>query len=108
MLLLAIFVVGSIVFSIWAWRNYDAASQKELVGQDDPGPLVIVTVIALVGGCLPEILRHYTKLPSALRIGLSVAVIAVAQYLAFRVLNRIRRKSRTGESPVTTQALPQS
>jgi hypothetical protein len=95
-LLLAIFVVGSLVFSLWAWRSYDALSQKESVDQDDPDPLVIVTVIALLGGCLPEVLRHYTKWPSAQRIGLSVAVIAVAQYLAFRVLNRLRRKIQDG------------
>lgn len=92
-LLLAIFVVGSLVFSLWAWRNYDAVPQKELVGQDDPKPLVIVTVIALLGGGLPEVLRHYTQWPFALRIGLSVAVITVAQYLTFRVLNRVRQKT---------------
>jgi hypothetical protein len=91
-LLLAIFVVGSLGFSLWAWRSYDTLSQKKSVDQDDPEPLVIVTVVALLGGCLPEVLWHYTNWPFALRIGLSVAVIAAAQYLAFRVLNRLRRK----------------
>ena len=91
-LLLAIFVVGSIVFSLWAWRSYDAVTRKELASQDDPEPLFIVTVIAGLGGGLPEVLRHYTQRPFALRIGFSVIVIAVAQYLAFRVLNRVRQK----------------
>ena len=92
MVLLTIFVVGSIGFSLWAWRSCDAVSQKESVAEDDTASLVIVTVIALVGGCLPEVLRHYTKWPFALRAGLSAAVIAVAQYLAFQVLDRLRRK----------------
>ena len=30
MLLLAIFVVGSIAFSLWAWKSYDALFRKNL------------------------------------------------------------------------------
>lgn len=89
-LLLAVFVAGSIMFSLWAWRNYDAVPQKGVVGQNDPEVLVIV--IALLGGGLPEVLRHYTKWPLGMRFGLSLAVIAAAQYLAFRVLKRVQQK----------------
>ncbi len=96
MLLLAIFVVGSIAFSLWAWKSYDALSQKESVDQDDPTSLVIVTVTTLLGGCIPEVLRHYTKWPFTLRIGLSAAFILVAQYLVFRILNRVRQKGPDG------------
>jgi hypothetical protein len=94
-LLLAIFVVGSLVFSFWAWRSYGAITQ-ESVGQDDTDPLVIIAVIAILGGGLPEVLHHYTKWPFALRVGLSIAFIVVAQYLAFRVLNGLRRKIQDG------------
>jgi hypothetical protein len=95
-LLLTIFVVGSVVFSLWAWKSYDAISRKESVDHDDAMSLVIVTVVALLGGCLPEVFGHYTKWPFALRIGLSAAFIVLAQYLAFRILNRVRQKGTDG------------
>lgn len=108
MFVLAIFAVGSLVFSLWAWKSYDALSQEEAVDHDDPTPLVIVVVVALLGGCLPEVFRFHTRWPFALRIGLSVGFIAVAQYLAFRVLNTVRQKGLDGSEarphPSTTQS----
>ena len=94
---LVIFAVGSVVFSIWAWRSYDTISQKDLIAQDDTEPLVIVSMITLLGGGLLELLRYYTKLPFILRIAISVAATTLAQYLAFRVLDRFRRKTEDGQ-----------
>lgn len=105
---LVLFVAGSLFFSLWAWRSYDTMPRKEEVAQDETGPLVIVSVIALLGGGLLELLRHYTKLPFTLRIAISVAAITLAQYLAFRVLDRFRRKTQDGHMPVPPLSRPQS
>jgi hypothetical protein len=98
---LIIFVVGSLVLSIWAWRNYETVSRKESVGADDPAAFI---TFAVIGGSLPELLRHYTRWSLTPRIGLSVATTALALYLASRVLSKVRQKRRTAQRLVTTQA----
>ena len=93
MLLLVIFVFGSFAFSMWAWRSYDAASRAKEEGHDDPAALLTPIVITFLGSFLFELLRHHTDWSFALRIGLSVATMALAQYLASRFSNRARAKS---------------
>jgi hypothetical protein len=95
-ILLIIFVVGSLVLSMWAWRNYETVSRKKSVGPDDPTAFITFAVIGLVSGSLPELLRHYTRWSLTPRIGLSVATTALALYLASRVLSKVRQKNQDG------------
>jgi hypothetical protein len=92
-LLLAIFVVGSIAFSCWAWKSYDAVSQRELDGPTDRPALVIMIVSIVLYSSLIEVLAHYTKWSFKERFGVAAAVGLLFQYLAFRVLNRVRQKA---------------
>ena len=96
MLLLVIFVFGSLAFSMWAWRSYDAASRAKEEGKDDPAALIIPIVITFLGSFLFELLRHRTGWSFTLRIGLLVATMVLAQYLASRFSKRVRPKGSDG------------
>ena len=91
-LLLAIFVVGSIAFSFWAWRNYGSLPQRELDGPTDRPAFVIMIVGILLYSSLIEMLAHYTKWSFKERVGVAAAAGLLFQYFAFRVLNHVRQK----------------
>ena len=93
-LLLAFFVLGSLAFSLWAWRSYSASCQKELDDvRDDPAVLIILGLIGFLGAIFLELARHYTQWSFNLRIGVSVGSTILAQHLALRALERIRQKN---------------
>ena len=92
-LLLAIFVVGSIVFSLWAWRSYDSQPQREVDGPTDRIVVVIMIACIVIYSSLIEVLAHHTRWSFAERIGVAVAAGFLFQFLALRVLNRVRQKS---------------
>ena len=97
LVLLVIVVAGSLVFSVQAWRGYDSTSRPEPDGPIDK-PVLIIGIIAIVlCSFLPELLAHYTKLSFIERLGIAGAATLLFQFLAFRVLTRVRQKAGDGQ-----------
>ena len=92
-LILTIFVLASLVFSVRAWRSYDSLPRPEPDGPTDRPVLVISIGAIVLYSSLPELLAHYTNLSSIARIGVTGAVVLLVQFVAFRVLNRVRQKA---------------
>lgn len=88
-ILLAIFVIASLVFSVRAWRNYDSLPRPEPDGPTDRPVLVISIGAIVLYSCLPELLAHYTHLSLIARIGVTGAAVLLVQFVAFRVLARV-------------------
>jgi hypothetical protein len=92
--LLAIFVFGSLVLSVRAWRSYDAlSSQREVNVQPDKPAFTISLGGIILYPLSLELLARYTKLPFIARIGVTGAATLPVQYLSLQVLNRVRPKS---------------
>ena len=92
-LLLSIFIVASLAFSVRAWRSYDSLPRPEPDGPTDKPVLVISIGAILLYSSLPEFLAHYTNLSLIARIAITGAEVLLVQFVAFRVLNRVRQKA---------------
>ena len=93
-LLVIIIVVGSLLFSMRAWTSYDdSMSRPESDGPTDKPVLMIGIVAIALCSFLPELLAHYTKLSLNSRLGIAGAATLLFQFLAHRVLNRVRQKA---------------
>ena len=91
--LLVIFVLGSLVFTVRAWRTYDSLSRRESDGPTDRPVLVITIVAGFLYSSLLELLAHYTKLSFVTRIGVASGAVLLIQFVAYRVLSRVRQKA---------------
>ena len=73
--------------------SYDSLPQPEPDGLTDRPVLVISIGAIVLYSSLPELLAHYTNLSWIARIGVTGAAVLLVQFVAFRVLNQVRRKA---------------
>lgn len=91
--LLVIFVLGSLFLSLLAWRGYDSLPPQESDRPTDR-PVLVISIGAIVFySVLPELLAHFTKLSFVRRIVVAGAATLLVQFVAYRILNRIRQKA---------------
>jgi len=91
--LLVIFVLGSLILSVRAWRSYDSLPRREPDGPTNRPVLVISIAAIVLYSSLLELLAHYTKLSFLTCIGVAGAALLLFQFVAFRVVKRARQKA---------------
>ena len=82
-LVLTIFVCGSLAFSVWAWRGYETRpKESDRSTSEGQGSSLAFPILVTVGGSfLEELLRHYTKWSFGMRMVLCLFVVVLTQYL---------------------------
>jgi hypothetical protein len=74
-------------------KGYAAGRNAYHHAQDDRRVSIAMVAITLLGALLLELLAHYTTWSFVPRIAVSVAAVAVAQYLTARLFNQSSRGS---------------
>ena len=69
-------------------KSYVAGRDAYQSAQEDRRAHIAMVVITVLGAVLFEFLEHYTTWSSIARIAVPLAAVALAQYLAARLLKR--------------------
>jgi amino acid transporter len=111
LVLLVIFVGGSLAFSLWAWAGYDhsgfdtAGAHSEEARRDEKDTPLVLTlgIVTFLSAFLSELLRHSFRLSFVEAAAISLGVLVVGQWISVRFFNPPRQTGKDGRG-----ARPQS
>ena len=100
-LVLTVFVCGSLAFSIWAWRGYETRRQEpdSSPSEGQRSSLAFPILVTVGGSFLAELLRHCTKWSFGMRMALCLSVVALTQYLVSLTCETREKDQGTAKRP---------